>query len=147
MMGRDTPLLLEGCWGEDSALGSWVGLGVLCPGPSFLRGGGGTSSTLLSTVAAPLCLFFRDFLGKLGGGACASGAADPVDGAMAEFLTESRHTGKLETDTDVFVEAADALWMVLVGNMTGEVDVAIGVCKVRTGDMTGEVDVAIGTGD
>lgn len=75
-----------------------------------------------------------------------SGAAEPVDGAIGEFLTESRHTGKLETDTDVFVAAADALRMVPVGDMTGEVDVAIGVCKVRTGDMTGKVDAAIGTG-
>lgn len=126
MMGRDIPLLLEGCW---------VGLGALCAEVSFLRGGGGTSSTLLDTVAASLCLFFRDFLAELGG-ACISGAADPVDGPMAEF----------STDTDVFVAATDTLRMDPVGGMTGEVDVATGVWMVPTSDMTGDVDVAIGTG-
>lgn len=122
MMGRDTLLLLEGCW---------VGLGALCAEVSFLRGGGGTSSTLLDTVAALLCLFFRDFLAELDG-ACVSGAVDLV----VEFFT----------DTDVLVGAVDALWMVPVGGMTGEVDVATGVWMVPTSDLTGDVDVVIGTG-
>lgn len=135
-MGRDIPLLPEGCW---------VGLGAPCAGASFLRGGGGTSSTLLGTVVASPCLFFRDFLGELGGG-CVSGVVDSVDGLKAESLTVSWHMGELETNTAVFVEVADALWMVPVGDMTGEVDVAIAVWMVPTGEMTGEVVVAIGTG-
>lgn len=127
MMGRDILLLLEGCW---------VGLGALFAEVSFLRGGGGgTSSTLLDTVAASLCLFFRDFLAELDG-ACVCGAVDPGNGPIVELLT----------DTDAFVGAADTLWMVPVGGMTGEVDVATGVWMVPTSDMTGDVDVAIGTG-